>query len=146
VIGRVSQLNLLAAVCLAGPERAVQNADVSDRLAVVREGNVLNRKASKEWNELFCRGIVVHELGALIIASDNQFLAVGRDSGKAELQGAEGQLNRRGCRFAKQTGRVRQDEDVAKTVAAKPALKKEIAAIGRPDTAALMRRRMPAGQ
>jgi hypothetical protein len=47
------------------------------------------------------------KLGALIVATYQQPLAIGRDSGKAELQGTKSQLDRSGSGFAKQTLRVR---------------------------------------
>jgi hypothetical protein len=52
VIGWVSQLDLLAPVCLASPQSVVEETDVGDGIAVAGEHHAISGQTSEERDKL----------------------------------------------------------------------------------------------
>src|ERR1700680_2298253 len=74
--GRIAELQSLAAVQFAGPDRPLGIAGIGHPLAIPRKADAVRRDSGKKWNELRRVCIVARQLSARQCPYQEQLLAV----------------------------------------------------------------------
>src|SRR5437016_3663114 len=139
--GRIGELRAIAAIQLAAPQGVVGISYVGEPLSIAGEVQFAGRNPSEIGQKLTRIMIVALQLKPQLLSHYEQLLAIVAGNGREKGQRPGCQLLRSIAAPAQQRTRFRQRPDVM--AAAPRAFKKEILAIARPVSAALLRRLVP---
>src|SRR3954468_14296070 len=138
---RVSELQPLASIRLASPQRALGITDVSHPLPVACEFHIPGRYSSQVGNEISGLGLIAQQFSPRLRTHYKQFFPISAQGWKIELQRPGRELHRLTHRFSPPIRSRAHHPDIARAVPR--VLKEVIPAIRRPYSATLGRSSTP---
>src|SRR6476661_4167122 len=131
----VSELQALAAIHLAPPERALGITDISHPLPVARKLHIPGGNSSQVGNEISRLRLIAQQFSPRLRTHYKQFLSISAQDRKIELQRAGRELHRLTHRFPPPIRSRAYHPDIARAVPR--VLKEVVPAVRRPDPATL---------